>query len=77
MRLNLPAGLRKNSKNNKSRFVMNREDLKLYLVTDRGLLHKSHSLEEMVLEAVAGGVTMVQLREKIYVHVNSLNWACA
>lgn len=43
---------------------MNREDLKLYLVTDRGLLHKSHSLEEMVLEAVAGGVTMVQLREK-------------
>jgi len=39
------------------------EDLRLYLVTDRGLAGK-RDLEEIVLEAVAGGVTMVQLREK-------------
>ncbi len=43
---------------------MKREDLKLYLVTDSGLLNESHSLEDTVMEAVAGGVTMVQLREK-------------
>ena len=38
-------------------------DLKLYLVTDREL-SLGHSLEEVVSEAVAGGVTIVQLREK-------------
>ena len=37
--------------------------LKLYLVTNRGL-SLGRSLEEVVSEAVAGGVTMVQLREK-------------
>jgi thiamine-phosphate pyrophosphorylase len=37
--------------------------LKLYLVTDR-LLSLGRSLEEVVAEAVAGGVTIVQLREK-------------
>lgn len=39
------------------------EALKLYLVTDRSL-SLGRSLEEVVSEAVAGGVTMVQLREK-------------
>lgn len=38
-------------------------DLSLYLVTDRSLLYKE-SLEFVVKEAVEGGVTMVQLREK-------------
>ena len=37
--------------------------LKLYLVTDRDL-SLGRSLEEVVSEAVAGGVTLVQLREK-------------
>ena len=37
--------------------------LKLYLVTDRDL-SLGRSLEEVVCEAVAGGVTIVQLREK-------------
>ena len=37
--------------------------LKLYLVTDRDL-SLGRSLEEVVSEAVAGGVTVVQLREK-------------
>jgi len=37
--------------------------LDLYLVTDRGLC-AGRSLERIVLEAVEGGVTMVQLREK-------------
>ena len=37
--------------------------LKLYLVTDREL-SRGRSLEEVVSEAVAGGVTLVQLREK-------------
>ena len=37
--------------------------LKLYLVTDRDL-SLGRSLEEVVSEAVSGGVTMVQLREK-------------
>lgn len=38
-------------------------DLSLYLVTDRSL-SRGRSLEEVVLNAVRGGVTMVQLREK-------------
>lgn len=38
-------------------------DLSLYLVTDRRLL-LGRSLEDVVSEAVKGGVTMVQLREK-------------
>ena len=40
-----------------------KQALKLYLVTDRDL-SLGRSLEEVVSEAVAGGVTMVQLREK-------------
>lgn len=42
---------------------MNREALKLYLVTDRGLAGE-RAIEDIVKEAVEGGVTMVQLREK-------------
>lgn len=38
-------------------------DLRLYLVTDRGLAG-GRSLEEIVYQSVAGGVTAVQLREK-------------
>ena len=38
-------------------------DLSLYLVTDRMLCH-NHSFETVVKEAIEGGVTMVQLREK-------------
>ena len=38
-------------------------DLSLYLVTDRDL-SGGRSLEYIVGEAVKGGVTMVQLREK-------------
>lgn len=40
-----------------------KDALKLYLVTDRDL-SLGRPLEEVVTEAVAGGVTMVQLREK-------------
>lgn len=43
--------------------TMNKNVLKLYLVTDRDL-SLGRSLEEVVSEAVAGGVTIVQLREK-------------
>lgn len=39
------------------------EELKLYLVTDRGLL-AGRDMVDVVSKAVAGGVTMVQLREK-------------
>ena len=42
---------------------MRRSDLLLYLVTDRPLM-LGRDLEWVVAEAVAGGVTMVQLREK-------------
>ena len=42
---------------------MNKEQLKLYLVTDRGIAGK-RDITDIVLEAVQGGVTMVQLREK-------------
>jgi thiamine-phosphate pyrophosphorylase len=42
---------------------MMKDILKLYLVTDREL-SLGRSLEEVVSEAVAGGVTVVQLREK-------------
>jgi thiamine-phosphate pyrophosphorylase len=44
-------------------FVMNHVDLSLYLVTDRGLSN-GRSLEFIVKEAIKGGVTIVQLREK-------------
>ncbi|MBI9053299.1 MAG: thiamine phosphate synthase [Bacteroidales bacterium] len=42
---------------------MNKFDLSLYLVTDQSL-SKGRSHEYIVEEAVKGGVTMVQLREK-------------
>ena len=42
---------------------MRREDLALYLVTDRGLA-LGRDIESVVLQAVKGGVTLVQLREK-------------
>lgn len=42
---------------------MNKFDLSLYLVTDRDL-SMGRSLEEIVKEAVKGGITMLQLREK-------------
>ena len=42
---------------------MRREDLALYLVTDRGL-SLGRDLETVVFQAVQGGVTLVQLREK-------------
>ena len=38
-------------------------DLRLYLVTDRGLCD-DRSMAHIVRESIAGGVTMVQLREK-------------
>lgn len=42
---------------------MNKEQIKLYAVTDRYWLN-GRTLEEVVEEAILGGVTMVQLREK-------------
>ena len=42
---------------------MNKFDLSLYLVTDRDL-SMGRSLEKIVEEAVKGGITMLQLREK-------------
>lgn len=42
---------------------MNKFDLSLYLVTDRDL-SMGRSLEEIVEDAVKGGITMLQLREK-------------
>lgn len=41
----------------------NKIDYTLYLVTDRELLN-NRSLEIAVEEAILGGVTLVQLREK-------------
>ncbi len=38
-------------------------DLSLYLVTDRNLM-RGRTLPSVVEEAVKGGVTVVQLREK-------------
>ena len=42
---------------------MNKESLLLYLVTDSSML-RGRSMQEVVMQAVKGGVTMVQLREK-------------
>jgi len=42
---------------------MRNEDLTVYLVTDRPLC-LGRSLEDVVLQAVEGGCTMIQLREK-------------
>ena len=43
--------------------ALNRADLRLYLITDRQLC-AARGLVETVQRAVAGGVTMVQLRDK-------------
>ena len=43
---------------------MKKEDLRLYLVTDRTMA-KERPIEIIVKQAVEGGVTMVQLREKL------------
>ena len=43
---------------------MNKEALRLYAVTDRGCLKNGISLETAVEQALRGGATMVQLREK-------------
>lgn len=40
------------------------KSLKLYAVTDRGWLKEGETLKEKVEEAIEGGVTFVQLREK-------------
>ncbi len=42
---------------------MNKSDLQVYLVTDRDLC-RGRNLVDVVRDAVIGGVTMVQLREK-------------
>lgn len=42
---------------------VNRDIMRLYLVTDRSWLH-GRTLESQVEEAILGGVTLVQLREK-------------
>lgn len=43
---------------------MNNIDYSVYLVTDRGLL-KGRKLTEVIEEAILGGTTIVQLREKL------------
>ncbi len=47
-----------------NRCVMTELDLSLYLVTDSSLLPVGATLEFVVEEAIKGGVTIVQLREK-------------
>jgi len=55
---------------------MNNFDLSLYLVTDRDL-SKGRSLDHLVEEAVKGGVSMVQLREKNVSTIEFYNIACS
>lgn len=55
---------------------MNSFDLSLYLVTDRSL-SKGRSIEHIVEEAVKGGVTIVQLREKNISTIEFYNIACS
>ena len=43
---------------------MNRETLRLYAITDRSWLRDGMMLEQAAEEALAGGVTILQLREK-------------
>ncbi|WP_036606415.1 thiamine phosphate synthase [Oribacterium sp. P6A1] len=43
---------------------MDKKSLLLYGITDRGCLPRGKSLTQAVLEAIEGGVTMLQLREK-------------
>ena len=53
---------------------MKSDDLLLYAVTDRSWLN-GRTLESVVESAVAGGVTMIQLREKNLSHDDFLNEA--
>jgi len=55
---------------------MNNFDLSLYLVTDRSL-SKGRSVEFIVKEAVKGGGTIVQLREKNISTIEFYNIACS
>jgi len=55
---------------------MNNFDLSLYLVTDESLL-KGRNLEQLVEEAIKGGITMVQLREKNISTVEFYDKACS
>ena len=43
---------------------MNVGDLKLYAITDRSWLKEGETLKEVTEQAILGGVTMIQLREK-------------
>ena len=49
----------------------------LCLVTDRSRVAPARALEDVVAEAVAGGATMVQLREKDLPAAEMLDLACA
>ena len=52
---------------------MNREALRLYLVTNR-YQDSMESFLEKVETACRSGVTIVQLREKISQPINIINW---
>ena len=52
---------------------LNKEDLLLYGVTDSKYL-KGRKMSELVEEAILGGVTMIQLREKEMKHLNKKHW---
>ena len=51
-------------------------DYTLYLVTDRELMQEGNTLTEAVEEAIMGGVTLVQLREKKVSTLEYYNIAC-
>ena len=47
-------------------------DYSIYYVTDEELLHPSYDLYKSVEDAIIGGATMIQLREKILLRENLL-----
>lgn len=51
--------------------LKNNIDYSLYLVTDQSLLKKK-SLQEAVQQALEGGITILQLREKKPIHEISM-----
>jgi len=51
-------------------------DYTLYLVTDRELMQEGKTITEAVEEAILGGVTLVQLREKRVSTLEYYNIAC-
>jgi len=66
--------MRVTKKSNKQQPPAGLIDLSLYLVTDRRLAG-NRPLTEVVRKAVAGGVTIVQLREKrLFLPGNTWNW---